>query len=511
MTKAIPRLVLAGTHSGVGKTTLTLGLLAALRRRGLRVQPFKVGPDFIDPSHHAVVTGLPSHNLDSWMLDRETLGRLFRDKAQGADLALVEGVMGLFDGYDGKTERGSTAEVAKLLAAPVILAVDSSSMARSAAAIVHGFESFDPDLRVAGVIFNHVASSKHFAYLKDAVEGSCRAEVLGYLPRDASLTLPERHLGLVMAQEGVLTAELLDRLVAAIERDLSLDRLLAIAREGELRHLSGGAEEPRSGGAEERKGGGAEGRRINCPLAPQLSGPPAPRLPSSLPSLPPASITPSAPSIRIGVAWDRAFCFYYQYNLDLLRSLGAELIPFSPLEDSGLPPGVRGLYLGGGYPELHAAVLEANLPMREALRSFAGAGGPLYAECGGFMALTREIVDLKGKSHAMVGLFPTRAVMGQRLRALGYVEVEVGRDNPLGRVGERARGHEFRYSQIDPLPPEVPRAYRLHKSYQVAGQVSDPPEEGYLYQNVLASYVHLHFGSNREWARRWLALCASWG
>lgn len=496
------RLVVAGTHSGVGKTTLTVGLLAALRRRGLRVQPFKVGPDFIDPSHHAAVAGLPSHNLDSWMLDRETLGQLFWEKARQADLALVEGVMGLFDGYDGKTDRGSTAEVAKLLSAPVILAVDASSMARSAAAIVQGFERFDPALRVAGVVFNQVASPKHFAYLREAVEGSCRAEVLGYLPRNASLTLPERHLGLVMAQEGVLSAELLDRLVAAIERNLSLDRLLAIAREGDRRHLSGGAEAQRRGEAEERGDGEAEERRSGGENGPRRASPPDP--------FPPASFTPTAIPVRIGVAWDRAFCFYYQYNLDLLRSLGAELIPFSPLEDSGLPLGVRGLYLGGGYPELHAAALEANLPMREALRSFAGAGGPLYAECGGFMALTREIVDMEGKSHTMVGLFPTRAVMGQRLRALGYVEVEVGRDNPLGRVGERARGHEFRYSQIDPLPPEVPRAYRLHKSYQVAGQIDDLPEEGYLYRNVLASYVHLHFGSNPEWARRWLALCASW-
>lgn len=214
--------------------------------------------------------------------------------------------------------------------------------------------------------------------------------------------------------------------------------------------------------------------------------------------------------MRIGVAWDRAFCFYYQYNLDLLRSLGAELIFFSPLKDSELPSGAQGLYLGGGYPELHAAALEANAPMREALRAFAEAGGPIYAECGGFMALTREIVDLEGQSYPMVGLFPTRAVMGQRLRALGYVEVEVGRDNPLGKVGERARGHEFRYSQIDPMPPEVPRAYRLFNSYQVAGPAADPAEEGYLYKNCLGSYVHLHFGSNAEWARRWLDLCASW-
>jgi cobyrinic acid a,c-diamide synthase len=421
------------------------------------------------------------------MLKRETLGRIFEQYITGADLALIEGVMGLFDGYDGKTERGSTAEVAKLLEAPVVLVMDASSMARSAAAIIHGFEHFDPDLRVAGMVFNHVAGPKHFAYLREAVEQNCRTEVLGYVSRDAGLTLPERHLGLVMAQEGVLPAEWLDRLAAVIEEHISMERFLDITQEGRCRSSLSSKELV----------------RIAAQKLRFLSNDTAPI--SEAPSSPPRR----GPLVRVGIARDQAFCFYYQYNLDLLRSLGAELVPFSPLKDPGLPLGVQGLYLGGGYPELHAAALAANVSMRKALRAFAEKGGPIYAECGGFMALTREIVDLEGSSHPMVGLFPTRAVMGRRLRALGYVEVEMNRDSPLGRAGERARGHEFRYSQIDPLPPEVPRTYRLFKSYQ-GTEPADLSGEGYVYKNCLGSYVHLHFGSNGEWARRWLELCASW-
>ena len=438
----IPALVIAGVGSGVGKTTVTLGLLEALRRRGVRVQPFKVGPDFIDPGFHTLVAGRSSYSLDGWMCSREHVRGTVARQAGGADLALVEGVMGCFDGRGALSDEGSTAEIAKWLGAPVVLVVDARAMARSAGAVVLGFESFDPALDLAGVIFNRVAGDTHWRWLRESVTARCRAIPLGYLPRRDSLALPERHLGLVTAVERGLPGPLLDELSEAMTTSIDLERLQALAR-------------------------------------------------SDVAPAEPAVAAPGAPiRARIGVARDLAFQFYYPANFDLLRAAGAELVFWSPLRDAELPD-VDALYLGGGYPEVYAGDLAANAPMREAVRAFAAAGGPVYAECGGLLYLAEALEDEAGRLHPMVGLLPTIGRMVPKRLTLGYAEVEVTRETPLGPAGTMARGHEFHASRIDPVPEWVPRAYTVQMS-----RGGTPRAEGYLIGAALMSYVHLHFGSN---------------
>ena len=428
----------------MGKTTISIALMAALARRGLRVQPFKVGPDFIDPSFHTRVTGLPGRNLDGWMLSRATNLELFASAAKYADIAVIEGVMGAFDGHAAASESGSTVEMAKWLAAPIVLVIDGSAMARSAGALVHGFETFDPEAPFAGVIFNRVGSPRHHQLLRTAVEQSCRLQPLGALPRDSKINLPERHLGLVMAGE-VLTEETIAQLADWFEKGVDVDRLLALAG------------------------------------------------PSSAPATA-AHIHAIEPSARIGVARDAAFCFYYQDNLDLLRRFGAEIIEFSPLHDAHLPPQLDGLYLGGGYPELHAAALAANQTMLAGIRNFKGC---IYAECGGFMYLTREIIDAEGAPHRMAGLFPTSARMQKTRSRLGYVTVQPAAEWNWLNPQMTLRGHEFRYSAIDAMPAAVPRRYRVQSN-------NGEHAEGYSVGRVLAGYVHLHFASCPEFAENFI-------
>jgi len=449
--------VIAGTHSSVGKTTVTLSILAALRQRGLRVQAFKVGPDFIDPGHHTAVTGIPSRTLDGWMLSREYNQRSFLWHLQNKDCGVVEGVMGLFDGYDGKSEAGSTAEMAKWLGLPVVLVVDTSAMARSVAALVHGFRSFDGDLQVVGVIFNRIAGPGHLRYLQEAMSGLPEIAVFGGLPLGDTITIPERHLGLVTTEEHGLTPERIEQLASFAENNLDLERILQMSEISSFNFQVPGSE--------------------NFDL-----------------KLETLSLKPHR-EVRFGVACDEAFCFYYPDNLELLQAAGAELIFFSPLHDAHLPPNLQGLYLGGGYPEVYAANLAANTTMRQDVRAFVEQGRLVYAECGGFMYLTFGIRDVQGNLFPMAGVYPTVARMLPRLAALGYVEVISEKTNsllPLGRV----RGHEFHYSELEQgnfCNDLIESVYRVQK--HVAGE-SRP--EGYLYKNCLASYLHLHFGSNPE-------------
>jgi cobyrinic acid a,c-diamide synthase len=427
------RILIAGTHSGVGKTTVATGIMAALRKRGLRVQGFKVGPDFIDPAFHQAATGRPSLNLDGWMLSREVNLEVFARGMEDADVAVIEGVMGLFDGKNGASLSGTTAEMAIWLDAAAVLVLDASAMAGSAAAIVHGFDTLVPELRLSAVVCNRAASEKHYSYLRDAITGRCRPAPIGYLPRDAKFSIPERHLGLHLGHEVDL-----DGLGDWIEAHLDLDRLLELNL-----------------------------RRRPAAHREEISREPA--------------------RTRIGIARDAAFCFYYHDNLELLRRLGAELVEFSPIADCALPPNLDGIYLGGGYPELHAERLSTNESMRSAIAAYIAKDLPVYAECGGFMYLTLAIVDAEGHNWPMVGIFPTVARMQKRLAKLGYIEVETSE-------GEKARGHEFRYSAIDPMPETIRRAYR-------------PPAEAYRVRNVLASYIHLHFLSCKSLAEKFVASC----
>ncbi len=441
-----PRIVVAGTHSGVGKTTVASGIMAAFRGRGLRVQGFKVGPDFIDPTFHHAATGRPSHNLDGWMLSREANLDVFARAIDDADVAVIEGVMGLFDGKSTPSLSGTTAEMAIWLDAAVILVLDAAAMAGSAAAIVHGFDTLVPEFRLSAVVCNKVASEKHYGYLRDAITARCRPALIGYLPRDANFSIPERHLGLHLAHEA-LTEDRLRQLAEWIESHLDLDRLLELSARPKfaLTPLKEPAQKPKQ--------------------------------------------------VRIGIARDAAFCFYYHDNLELLRTLGAELIDFSPIADRTLPPGLDGIYLGGGYPELHAEALSANEPMRAAIAEFAANDAPVYAECGGFMYLMRAIVDAEGRSWPMAEIFPTRARMQKRLAKLGYIEVEICEAEGWLAPGEHARGHEFRYSVIDPMPETILRVYK-------------EPAEGYRVRSVLGSYVHLHFLSCPNFAERFVRDCA---
>ncbi len=459
--EAVHGFVIAGTHSGVGKTTLTLGLLAALRTRGLSVQPFKIGPDFIDPGHHTAVTGVASRNLDGWMLSREYNTDTFTQNLRGHDVGVVEGMMGLFDGYDGKSEAGSTAEMAKWLGLPVILVVDASAMARSVAAVIHGFQTFDPELNVAGVIFNKIGGPGHLQYLKEAVADVPDIAVLGGLPLDEAITLPERHLGLVTKEELQLSSEQINRLVSVIEDRIDVSLLLKLSA---------------------------------FPQSPVPNPQPQP-IRASLPSDP----------IRFGIARDEAFCFYYPENLELLEQSGAELVFFSPLHDTHLPPKVHGLYLGGGYPEVHAEKLSANTTMRQEIKDFIEDGKTVYAECGGFMYLTQGIRAVEGQHFPMVGVYPTVVRMLSRLSALGYAEVEVESTNGIF-PSMRVRGHEFHYSELEQDILNTP----LKTLYQVRKRTPDMPRsEGYVYKRCLASYVHLHFGSNPAFAQQLVSLASA--
>ncbi len=449
----IPVIAVAGTHSGSGKTTVTLGIMAALRRKGLTVQGFKVGPDFIDPGHHRTVTGRAAHNLDGWMMQRDANRSIFLRGLWGADAGIIEGVMGLFDGFSGVDETGSTARTAKDLEIPVLLVIDARSMARSAAAVALGFSRFDPELNLAGVVFNRVGSEGHARMLEEAMEAVPGVRLIGCLPRDENLEIPSRHLGLVTADEHLMGEDGIDRLARWIQAHLDLDQLLAGAP------------------------------RFHA-VAPSLEGPVAKR-------------------IRIGLARDEAFCFYYMENLRLLEASGAELVPFSPLRDKDIPEGVSGLYLGGGYPELHCEALSANRPMKKAVKAFVQAGGVVYAECGGFMYLMRTIRDLKGRGHRMAGVFPFDAVMENRLRSLGYREITTRRPCLLGPAGTRVRGHEFHYSRMTDPGEEYDTVY------SVTGRLGlEETEEGFSVGTALGSYIHLHWGSNPEAAGALVEACA---
>jgi cobyrinic acid a,c-diamide synthase len=449
--------IVAGGSSGAGKTTITLGLMAVLKRRGLIVQPFKAGPDYIDPSHHGTLCGRPSYNLDTWMMGVEGVRKSFEKVMCGADVGIIEGVMGLFDGKDGKKEEGSTAHLAKVLNLRIILVIDAWGMARSAAALVYGFEKFDSDVKIGGVIFNRVGSERHFIMLREAVESSCNSKVLGYLPRDKEIGIPERHLGLVMSSEvnrGGDSAQI-DRIAELTEKFVDIEAILEMS-------LNSITPNNQMGRAKKRQG----------------------------------TISP-----RIAIAYDNAFCFYYQENLDILKEFGAEITFFSPMRDRKLPAQTAGIYFGGGYPELHAPSLMANKVLRGEIRHCADMGMPIYAECGGLMYLGKDLITLKGKTFEMVGIFPWTSRMLSNIKSLGYREVTVKKGCPFLKRGRKIRGHEFHYSEST-APEQIECTYLISD-----GKKDREIEEGYLYRNTLASYVHLHFASNINFAEGFTGKC----
>lgn len=456
-----PAIVIAGVRSGVGKTTIATGIMGALTRRGHSVQPFKAGPDYIDPSYHKLACGVASRNLDTWLMPHPTVLELFQRAAGRGDISVIEGVMGVFDGHSSLSEDGSTAELAKLLRAPVILVADASKVARSVAAEVLGYQKFDADLNIAGVILNGVGGPRHLDFCKPQIEATTGLPVLGYLPRREDLVQPERHLGLIPTVEGTVARKWYDTLIAQIEETIDLNRLMVIANEADRATLAVGA-------------------KVAAEAYPE---------------------SPQPKRAVIAVAQDQAFSFYYQDSLDLLEAWGAELAPFSPLEDEKLPDGTGGIYLGGGFPEIFAKELSENKPMHQAIQDAVRRKVPVYAECGGLMYLGQNLFDLEGGQHTMTGVIPAVSRMSGKRLTLGYRELEAMSDGPLLRRGQTVRGHEFHWSTLD-LPPDPAQSV-----YRVLDQ--DGRVEGFQLGSVWASYIHVHLGSHPSLPLRFVETCAA--
>ncbi|CVK17763.1 cobyrinate a,c-diamide synthase [Sporomusa sphaeroides] len=449
----IPRVVIAGVSSGVGKTTIVTGMLSALAERGLKVQSYKIGPDYIDPGFHRLASGKSAHNLDTWLVPPATLAEIFASTAAGNDIAVIEGVMGLYDG--GRSGVSSTAAVAKMLNAPVVLVINAKSMGESAAAIALGFKMYDPEVKLAGVIINRLGSLSHRLMVCEAF-ARLGIPVIGTVFRNNELVMPERHLGLtpVTEQDAAATVAEMGRQIA---QEVNLDALLALAKTAEPLPDSGGS-----------------------------SGKPA--VPAK---------------VRIGVAQDDVFTFYYPSSLEVLTEFGAELVPFSPLAANCLPE-VDGVVLGGGFPEMFVRELSDNVLMRNDLRRAASAGMPVYAECGGLMYLARQIIDFDGQAYDMAGIIPAVCQMQSKLETVGYVETTALQDNVLCTGGERLRGHEFHFSRMIPdvSAAEFPWAFEFTKMRTGAKYPG-----GYVSGEVLASYLHMHFAGNRQAAKRFVERC----
>ncbi|MEW5952463.1 MAG: cobyrinate a,c-diamide synthase [Bacillota bacterium] len=452
----IPRLVIGAPHGRSGKTTVTLALVSGLLGRGVDVQPFKKGPDFIDPGWLSRLTGKPCRNLDSFMMSRADIRQSFARSARHSGIAVVEGAMGLFDGLDLEGS-GSTAEIAKIIKAPVILVVDTTRMTRSVAAMVNGYRHFDPDLEVAGVILNKVARSRHENMLRAAVEKYCGLPVLGVLPKGNEFNIPDRHLGLIPAAEDSELASMVDHAGRLAGKYLDLDGLLAIAAQ--------------------------------APSLDDVDGSPGPLLTS----LDMGGLRPLRRRAGVGLALDRVFTFYYPENLEALTAAGAELAPFDTLRDTKLPE-VDALYIGGGFPEVFAGQLEANESLREHIRQMIESGLPVYAECGGLMYLGRQVA-WRDQAHRMVGALPFDVEMLDKPQGHGYVALQVEGDNPFFAGGAEIRCHEFHHSRVINLDPGARFAFRVKRGKGIDGR-----QDGLVYRNVVAGYSHIHALAAPDWA-----------
>lgn len=447
----IPRIVIAGTQSGVGKTTLVTGLLAALKRQGLKVQSYKVGPDYIDPGYHMLASGCPAHNLDTWLVPPEKILPIFSESAAGCDLAVIEGVMGLYDG--GRNGISSTAAIAKLLQAPVVLVVNAKSMGQSIAALALGFQKYDPEVSIAGVIANRLGSDTHAEIVQTALE-EVGLDVLGLIRRQAELQAPERHLGLTPVEE-TDAAKFVAAMSTAVESQVDVKKLQEIA--------------------------------------------------AAAPLLPEAKFfdrIQEVAKVKIGVAMDPAFSFYYPASLKALERLGAEIVYFSPLDDSKVPE-VDGILLGGGFPEMFLERLAANKSMLQSLRLANQQKMPILAECGGLMYLTKQIVDFQGNAFEMTGLVPAVCRMEPSLQTVGYVTATLLNDSIIGTSGSQIKGHEFHFSRLIPQDEFKDRwAFSFKKTRSGQEYIG-----GFASENLVASYLHFHFAGEESAAKQFIASC----
>jgi len=452
-----PRVVIAGTSSGVGKTTISSGVMAALVKRGLAVQSFKIGPDYIDPSYHTHVTKRQSRNLDSYLLSDKVLVDSFLRASADAEISVIEGVMGLFDGLSGLSDVGSTASAARLLKAPVLLAIDAWSSARSIAAQVLGFNTFDPEVKIAGVILNRVAGEKHAQWCTQAIEKHTGVPVLGWLPKSDTVRMPERHLGLIpYIERRPETEKAVEMLAEFVGEHVELNRIVQIASSAPPFDYD-----------------------VN-PIRDERS------------------------KVRIGLALDEAFCFYYADAIDLLRACGAEIVNFSPIHDSSLPEGLDGLYLGGGFPEVFSSELERNESMRKSIKTLIEDGMPTFAECGGLMYLTRSITNFDGSSKRMIAVLDAETILTKKL-TLGYTLAHAVSDTILSRAGETLRGHEYHFSEIQSIPTDVRFTYEMRRGNGIVNHL-----EGWKVYNALACYSHTHFCSKPRTASRFAKACEAY-
>jgi cobyrinic acid a,c-diamide synthase len=454
MTEGCPRILLAGDRSSSGKTTIVAGLLSALKNRGLQVQPYKVAMDYIDPSYHTLITGRWCRNLDGYLMHEDIVREIYSNASAGADIAVIEGVRGLYEGYDG--DLGSTAQIAKMLKTPVIFVVDARSITRSAAALVKGYMDFDPEVQIKGVILNKVGGKRHEEKARREIERYAGVEVVGAIPRDESMQLVMRHLGLVPVREGASRQEgfsdRISRIRSLVEESLDIDRIIEMA-----------------------------------------SG----ALPLESPKPDLYRKNDLGRGLKIGVALDEAFNFYYRDNIEMMELSGAEVVPFSPVSDSKLPD-VDGIYIGGGYPEIYAEELSRNSGMIRSVIDAKEAGVPVYAECGGLMYLAREI-DWEGR-HEMVGLVPGKSRKGST-RVVSYVKGEVRQDCVLGDKGSAIMGHEFHHSEMV-MDEDAKYAIRLDRGTGIKNGL-----DGFVDGNLIASYTHVHSASYRGFPSRFISAC----
>ncbi len=440
------RIIIAATMSGSGKTTITVGLLAALKNRGLNVQPYKIGPDYIDTGWHTLACGKISHNLDSWLVGEEKIKKIFVETSENADISIIEGVMGLFDG--GKGGISSTAQISKLLNAPIVLIIDAKSMGTSAAAVALGFREFDKEINLAGVILNRLGSESHKKIIVDALN-TLGIKIFGAIKRNDEFFLPERHLGLIPTFESN-SDDVINKICASVEDQVDLDAIIELAKS-------------------------------SAPLKTFFRDKKAP------------------PTIKIAVARDEAFNFYYDAGLNELERLGAEIIYFSPLNDEILPENISGMIIGGGFPEMFASQLEKNKKIRAEILHAAQKGLPIFAECGGFMYLMKNLIDFDGKSFEMCGLIDGTAKMTKKLQTVGYVEAEILKNCVLGKIGDKIRAHEFHFSIAETFDEKIFKCRRMRTDKEFFA--------GICKKNLVASYLHVHFAGNSSAASNFIQSC----
>lgn len=455
--EAVRKIVIAGTSSGVGKTTISLGLMKALKNRGLKVQPFKVGPDYIDPSYHTFITGRYSRNLDSYMLDDEKIKYIVSESSIDADISIIEGVMGLYDGFGTDIDNCTTSYTSKILKSPVILVINGKAMGASSAATVLGYQQLDKNVNIKGIIINNIKTESHFSIVKESIEKYCGVEVLGYLPPNKQLSLESRHLGLIPSMEIGSLEQKLNILASEIEKYVDLDRILEIS---ESEYVS----------SEYNLDQMIESKNLR----------------------------EYANGKTIAVAFDKAFNFYYRENIDLLYRIGLNVEFFSPLNDKEVPKSDY-IYIGGGFPEIYARELYINENMRNSILNSHKNGTPIYAECGGLMYLGSNLKDLDDVSYDMVGIFEGTSKMTSSLKRFGYCYGIAKIDTVLSNKGEVIKGHEFHHSTFE---SSEDCAYTMVKERD-SKKLSEW-DGGYSKKNTLATYLHTHFYDNIDCLKNFL-------